>query len=89
MPYPQKWLDEICYQNSNNSKNFNESEWAKFTFEKLTILANKALKNNQQLKEFSLSGTLLSEKYLFGKTLEAKQTQNHRMTNLQKLLKRS
>ena len=64
MPYPQNWLDEIYNQNTKSSENFNDSDWAKFTFEKLTILVNKALKSNKKLKEISLSGSLLSEKHL-------------------------
>ena len=64
MPYPQNWLDEIYNQNTKSSENFNDSDWAKFTFEKLTILVNKALKSNKNLKEIALSGTLLNEKYL-------------------------
>jgi hypothetical protein len=43
------------------------------------------------MQEFSEKVLELFQKVfdVFGKTLEAKQTQNHRMTNLQKLLKRS
>ncbi len=64
MPYPLKWLDEILREYSDHSADFINSDWARFVFEKLTVVANKALLLNRRLREFSASGELLNEKYL-------------------------
>ncbi len=64
MPYPEKWLDSILKEYTNQADDFINSQWAEFVFERLIESADNAMLTNRKLLEYCKSGELINVKYL-------------------------